>query len=139
MAKSLTRVFTSLTLGVLIVGSMSACTTNSSADSTPGATQSASSSSMTAEELGTLIDVRTPEEFAQGHLEGAINIDFNSADFQEQITQLDPNGTYTLYCRSGNRAGQALELMKNQGFNQVTNIGGVEEAAATTGLEIVTD
>lgn len=86
-----------------------------------------------------LIDVRTPAEFAQGHLDGAVNIDWESADFAAQIEGLDKNGTYVLYCHSGRRAGEALSMMQSQGFTNVTNIGGIDEAAATTGLEVVTN
>lgn len=87
--------------------------------------------------VGTLIDVRTPEEFADGHLTGATNIDFTSPDFAERIGELDKDAEYTLYCRSGRRAGEALELMKDAGFTKVTNAGGLEEAAKSLKLDIV--
>ena len=89
-------------------------------------------------DLGTVIDVRTPEEFAQGHLTGAINVDVQSATFDQEIQQLPTSGTYTLYCRSGNRAGAALSQMQKLGFADLTNVGGLEQAAAATGLSIVT-
>lgn len=85
----------------------------------------------------TVIDVRTPAEFAGGHLEGALNIDVQSPDATQQLAELDPNGSYVLYCRSGNRAGAALDFLKAQGFEDVVNAGGVQEAADETGLEIV--
>jgi phage shock protein E len=75
-----------------------------------------------------VIDVRTPEEFAQGHLEGAINIDLMVLDFPEKIAQLDPNRTYYLYCRSGNRSGQAARLLRGRGL-EAYNIGGLEDLA----------
>ena len=84
----------------------------------------------------TVIDVRTPAEFDQGHLQGAINIDF-SGDFATQIGARPKDGHYLLYCRSGARAGQALDLMKQQGFTDVTNLGGIDAAAKSTGLSIV--
>ncbi len=71
-----------------------------------------------------VLDVRTPDEFAAGHLDGAVMIDFYSDDFAEQIAVLDPNASYVLYCRSGNRSGQAASIMKSLGFNDVADIDG---------------
>jgi len=84
-----------------------------------------------------LIDVRTPAEFAAGHLEGAINIDFQSPTFATEVSALDPTGSYTLYCRSGNRSGQALAVMKDLGFADLSNAGGLEDASQLLGLDIV--
>lgn len=66
-----------------------------------------------------ILDVRTPEEFSQGKMEGAINIDFYSADFEEKINQLDKNKEYLIYCRSGNRSKSAMAIMKELGFQNV--------------------
>ena len=85
-----------------------------------------------------VIDVRTPAEFASGHLEGAINIDVQSTDFESRISELDPAGTYFVYCRSGNRSGQAIDRMEALGFGDLTNGGSVESASASTGLAVVT-
>ena len=84
-----------------------------------------------------VIDVRTPAEFASGHLEGAVNIDWEGTDFAGQVAALDKNGTYVLYCRSGNRAGQALDAMTSMGFAHLNNAGGVDNASTLTGLPIV--
>lgn len=73
-----------------------------------------------------LLDVRTPSEFAAGHLSGARNVNFLSTDFPDQVAKLDPNTTYVLYCKSGNRAGQAGTLMLQKGFKNVVNAGGFE-------------
>ena len=86
-----------------------------------------------------VIDVRTPEEFDSGHLAGALNINWESAEFMQASDALDKSANYVLYCRSGNRAGQALDMMTSMGFTNVQNIGSVDEAAATTGLAVVTD
>lgn len=87
-----------------------------------------------------VIDVRTPAEVATGYLEGAVNIDFQGAEFQAQVAELDPAANYYVYCRSGNRAGQAIDYMKSAGFTgTLTNGGSVESAAAETGLPIVTN
>ena len=86
-----------------------------------------------------IIDVRTPEEFHGGHLEGAINIDVQSADFAEKMMELDPNGEYYVYCRSGNRSSQAIAWMNQMGFNgeNITNGGGFQDASKATGIPLV--
>jgi phage shock protein E len=78
-----------------------------------------------------LIDVRTPAEYAQGHLAGAKLIDFNAPGFKEQIALLDHNARYVIYCHSGNRSGQARQIMADQGFVDVADIqGGIQNWAA---------
>ncbi|MBJ7433621.1 MAG: rhodanese-like domain-containing protein [Microbacteriaceae bacterium] len=84
-----------------------------------------------------VIDVRTPEEFATGHLDGAVNIDWQGATFFDEIAQFDPAGTYVIYCRSGNRAGQAIDALADMGYTNLTNAGGVNDAAALTDLAVV--
>ena len=86
-----------------------------------------------------LIDVRDVEEFAAGHLPNATNIPFNDGTLAAQIPTLDPNAAYGVYCRSGNRSGQAVALMKEAGFTNVVDLGGLEAAVSATGLELVTD
>lgn len=70
------------------------------------------------------LDVRTPGEFMTGHIEGAQNIDFESGSFKSDIESLDKNGTYAVYCRSGNRSGQAVAIMHDAGFHNVYNLEG---------------
>ena len=70
------------------------------------------------------VDVRTPGEFMTGHIEGAQNIDFESGNFENEISTLDKNGTYAVYCRSGNRSGQAVAIMHDAGFHNVYNLNG---------------
>ena len=86
-----------------------------------------------------LVDVRDVEEFASGHLPEAVNIPFNDGTLAAQIADLDPNAAYRVYCRSGNRSGQAVALMVDAGFTNVVDLGGLEAAVASTGLELVTD
>ncbi len=85
-----------------------------------------------------VLDVRTPAEYASGHLEGATNIDIENATFASKVAKLDKNTPYFIYCRTGNRAGQAITAMKSTGFSNLTNGGGVDAAAKTSGLKIVT-
>lgn len=67
----------------------------------------------------TVLDVRTPQEFAEGHIAGAINIPVEYPDFMEQIADLDPNGTYAVYCRSGNRSQPAVAGLASIGINGI--------------------
>lgn len=85
-----------------------------------------------------VIDVRTASEYAEGHLDGGVNIDVEAPDFKGRITQLPTNGEYIVYCRSGNRSAQAVAQMGTLGFSNVTDAGGISEASASTGLAIVT-
>lgn len=86
-----------------------------------------------------LIDVRDMEEFASGHIPEAINIPFNDGTLAAEILNLDPNAAYSVYCRSGNRSGQAVALMRDAGFTNVVDLGGLEAAVSSTGLELVTE
>ena len=83
-----------------------------------------------------VLDVRTPEEFQEGHLEGAIMIDFYSEDFVDQLAGLDPDQPYLLYCRSGNRSGQTTEVMAQLEFSDVAEIDGGIVAWSQAGLPI---
>ena len=69
-----------------------------------------------------LLDVRTPEEFAEGHLSGAKNLNFNGPNFPEELRQLDPNQKYMLYCAVGGRSGKTLKMMEDMGFKEVYNV-----------------
>ena len=74
-----------------------------------------------------VLDVRTPEEFATGHLKGARNLDFRAPGFGEQVRQLDKSKTYVLYCASGNRSGQSTVLMEELGFRKIVNAGAFKD------------
>ena len=72
-----------------------------------------------------VLDVRTPSEFASGHVEGAVNVDVMAPDFQGQIAGLDLNeGPIYLYCRSGNRSGKATGIVRQMGHSGAVNVGG---------------
>lgn len=72
----------------------------------------------------TILDVRTPQEFAEGHIAGAVNIDVSSPDFAQQVSELDPEGTYAVYCRSGNRSRTAMAVMQDAGLSDVFGLEG---------------
>lgn len=84
-----------------------------------------------------ILDVRTPEEFAEGHLDGAIMIDFYEEDFADQLAELDPEVPYLLYCRSGNRSGQTTAIMQELGFTDVADVDGGIVSWVDAGLSIV--
>jgi phage shock protein E len=83
------------------------------------------------------LDVRTPAEFAEGYIEGARLIDFQSGNFENEIATLDKNVTYAVYCRSGNRSGQAVKVMQDAGFINVFNMNGGVIDWANAGLPLV--
>ncbi len=83
------------------------------------------------------LDVRTQGEYAEGHLEGAQLIDFQSGNFENEISSLDKNATYAVYCRSGNRSGQAVKVMHDAGFHNVYNLNGGVIDWANAGLPLV--
>ncbi len=72
-----------------------------------------------------IIDVRTPEEFNQEHIQDASNIDFYSDNFKDELNKLDKTRTYVIHCRSGGRSSQALDIMRELGFREVYNMGGI--------------
>jgi phage shock protein E len=85
-----------------------------------------------------VIDVRTPSETSAGYLEGAQLFDIQGAAFADQLATLDPAANYYIYCRSGNRAGQAIQQMQAAGFTgQLVNGGSLANAANQTGLTVV--
>ncbi len=66
-----------------------------------------------------ILDVRTPGEFAAGHLKNAINIDIYQQDFYSNIDKLDKTKTYMVYCRTNRRSGVTSQYMKEKGFSIV--------------------
>ena len=83
-----------------------------------------------------IIDVRTLAEFEVGHLEGSVNIDLRSADFDAAITKFPLDGNYIVYCASGNRSAVAVDRMTELGFDSIIDAGGVSEAADATGIDM---
>lgn len=83
------------------------------------------------------LDVRTPAEFNESHIEGALLVDFQSGNFENQIASLDKNQTYAVYCRSGNRSGQAVKVMSDAGFTKLYNLDGGVIDWANSGLPLV--
>ena len=119
--------------------SLAACSSDSASNKAAATTQVADAATNESETTATatIIDVRTPEEFAAGHLEGAINMNVEDSTFATQIATLDSSSKYIVYCRSGNRSAIATALMNDAGISQITDLGSVENAAAKTGIPIV--
>lgn len=119
-------------LGLLLVG----CSTGTTAVTKLGIEEF----SVKAAESGVVtLDVRTPMEFAQGHLENAINIDFQSGYFAEEVANLDKNATYAVYCRSGNRSGEAVKVMADLGFTSIYDMDGGVIDWASAGKPLYTN
>ena len=116
------KFLTALLVSVGVLAGVTACSTPEKVDMS---------------QVTAVIDVRTPEEFAEGHLEGALNLNIEGSSFAADIAKLDPTGTYVVYCRSGNRAGKAVTAMQQIGIPNVTNLGAVADASAATGIAVV--
>ncbi len=71
-----------------------------------------------------IVDIRTPAEFNEGHIKGALNIDYYAPNFDEQIAALDSNASYVLHCRSGGRSGRALSVLRENNLTNVTHLKG---------------
>jgi len=73
---------------------------------------------------GTTLDVRTPKEYAEGHVNGSINMNYFDKDFKNQVGKLDKAKPVYVYCHSGGRSSKAMSIMKSQGFTAVYNLTG---------------
>ena len=82
-----------------------------------------------------LIDIRTDQEYATGHIAGAAQSDFyKTQDFSNYLDSLDKNKKYLIYCRTGHRSGQALSIMQNKGFTNVSDLAGGYSAWTASSL-----
>jgi rhodanese-related sulfurtransferase len=86
----------------------------------------------------TILDVRTPTEFATGHLINALNIDYFSSTFTQQINALNKNNKYLVHCKSGSRSPKAIDTMKMLGFIETYNMIGGINAWKAAGFQIIT-
>jgi rhodanese-related sulfurtransferase len=122
----LTKVFKLLAasfVAVFAVAGLTGCTTQEPQDMS---------------QYAAVIDVRTPEETSMGYLEGAQLFDIQNPTFMDMLSSLDSAADYYIYCRSGNRAGQAIQIMQQAGFTgELVNGGSLENAANQTGLSVV--
>ncbi len=85
-----------------------------------------------------ILDVRTPSEFQQGHIEHALNLNLYDPDFKAKLAQLDTAKTYLVYCRSGHRSALAAQQMKSLNFRHVYNMKGGISSWIAKGYPVVT-
>lgn len=84
-----------------------------------------------------LIDVRTPEEVAEGTIAGAVNFDFRADGFEEKLKVLDKSKAVYVFCRSGGRSANAASIMKDLGFSEIYDLEGGITAWKAEGKEVV--
>jgi rhodanese-related sulfurtransferase len=75
-----------------------------------------------------VLDVRTPGEYLEGHIRGAVNVDYSGKDFRGRLAELDKGKRYLVYCRTGHRSAEAARIMGESGFNKTYDMsGGITE------------
>lgn len=142
-ARRLTTLVLAGALGASAVAALSSC-------SSDGSTSTGSSQAVVAQhrspqdfaaaasQPGTVVlDVRTPAEFAAGHLAGAVNLDSSAADFRDRVAALDHGKSYAVYCHSGRRSAAALEVMSGLGFTKAYDLAGGMGAWFASGGQVV--
>ena len=85
----------------------------------------------------TVLDIRTPEEYADGHLKDAVNVNFNGGDFEAQIAKLDPSKPYLVHCAAGGRSGKSMELFKKLKFTKIYHLADGYNGWADAGKPVV--
>lgn len=118
-----------LILALVSIFAVGACSSGDTGTATEAVRVVAAADAVDVLDERTVIDVRTPEEFAAGHVAGAININVEAADFREQIAALDAEDAYLVYCRSGRRSALAADQMAEAGFTDIIDAGGLEALA----------
>ena len=126
------KISRALALSILVITPLvTACGASSSSDTT------APIGKIQLTPAPVVIDVRSPEEFAAGHISGATNLDFEGGVLAEALAGLDREAAYSIYCRSGRRSALAKQAMEEAGFSNVTDLGGIETAAKTLALPVI--
>ena len=134
-----------LMAATLLVGGCSTATLSATSGPTAAAAPAAGSS-LSASDFAAaaklpntiLLDVRTPSEFAAGHIAGAVNLDVQSATFPQMLTTLDPAKNYAIYCHSGNRSKAAMTAMQQNGFSHLFDLAGGIGAWQSAGGPVAT-
>ncbi len=121
-----TRIFRTVVLAAVAAVALAACSSGpAEAPAFDGSHVSASAFALAVEQPGvTVVDVRTPAEFADGHLPGAVNINVEDPGFPDAVASLDANADYAVYCRSGNRSRVAMDYMTQAGVTQTVGLEG---------------
>ncbi len=136
-----------IALGIILGLMVASCSDNPSQSANSGTEEKASAVSLVdvssasklleQDKTAMLLDVRTPDEFNAGHIEGAENIDFKSPDFVEKISNLAKDKHYVVYCGSGKRSGKATAKMEELGFTRITDVDGGTTAWSAANLPLV--
>lgn len=123
------RPLLTLAAAIALIGGLSGCSTGAAVtDSAPDAVAEVDSPGRVGvaefakvlEQKGIqILDVRTPTEFADGHIAGALNIPIQQPDFIQRVAQLGPKAAYAVYCRSGQRSKSAVRQMQGAGFAHI--------------------
>lgn len=114
----------SILLGLTVILFFSACKDKSIAEEIEVLTPQEFHDALAAKKDVLLVDVRTPKEFAEGHLSGALNIDVLEPDFITEVEKLDINKPIYVYCRSGKRSAKAALILKDFGFKEIADMKG---------------
>jgi rhodanese-related sulfurtransferase len=144
------KLFIKTLVALLILVSVSSCGTSQTTDEKQGNQNQeqvqkgtivnvdvAAFEKMIQDNEGILVDVRTPGEYADGHIANAQLVDYKSADFKEKIAKLDKDQPVLVYCRSGHRSGESAKIMVNElGFKKVINLDGGFLAWSGEGKEV---
>ncbi|RAL55808.1 hypothetical protein BLD25_04015 [Candidatus Gracilibacteria bacterium GN02-872] len=118
------------TISLLLLITLSSCGTDNSANNTEK-TSSIGETQSSVESNYLYVDVRTDEEWAEGHIDGAIHLTL--ADVEAGKTEILPKDKeLRVYCRSGRRSAQAIEALKKQGFTNLVNAGGMKDIKDVT-------
>lgn len=119
-------------LALLAVIAVAACDSGDASSGAPGAYTVSADEAVEIIEAGeaTVIDVRSPAEYDEAHIVGAVNIDVDGAGFADRIAALDPDAPILVYCRSGNRSARAAALMEQAGIEDIADAGGLADLAA---------
>jgi len=122
----MTRTLRTILVAAIAVVALSACSSEPAGPPAfDGSHVSASSFAAAVKVEGvTVVDVRTPAEFADGHIPGAVNIDVEDPSFTAKLEQLDPAGDYAVYCRSGNRSRVAIDYMTQARVTHTVGLDG---------------
>ena len=91
---------------------------------------------LVAEHKVTVLDIRTPDEFAEGHIAGATNVNYLSSSFARQISSLPKTNAYLVHCASGNRSTKSLKIFSQQHFDSIYHLDGGFEAWKEAGLPV---
>jgi rhodanese-related sulfurtransferase len=111
--------FSPLSLFFFVLIFLNSCTTNAQTAIAPAAFEVKMATPNVQ-----LVDVRTPQEFANGHLENAKNVNFNDPEFKQKIALLDKTKPIAVYCGVGGRSGRASKVLSELGFKDISDLAG---------------